>query len=201
MKNAVNICLGVIVAVGLAGCAGLDADKDTNTQPAPIYGSDDGQFGDTTVTTVANQHSFQGQSIGEGQQLKDAPAAVSQAPSSTNTIHFDFDKFTLNQENLKKVDAIADYLMKNPKATVVLAGYTDPRGSQEYNFHLGQKRANAVQDYMASKGVPSAQMCTVSYGELRPAANPADYGGDWKKAYALDRRVTIEYNQTCGSQH
>ena len=80
----------------------------------------------------------------------------------------------------------------------MLAGNTDPRGSQEYNFHLGQRRADAVKSYMLSQGVAGSQICTVSYGELRPAATPAQFGGDWKQAYAQDRRTEIFYGKECG---
>jgi len=87
----------------------------------------------------------------------------------------------------------------------MLAGNTDPLGSQEYNFHLGAKRAKAVYDYLLQQGVPASQMCMVSYGELRlspevdQAAISAAKGSLQAliSAYAPDRRTEINYNQTC----
>ena len=118
--------------------------------------------------------------------------------SGKSVIYFGFAQYSLNADSKTAANQAIKYLLNHPDKTVLLAGNTDQRGSQEYNFHLGQKRANAVKQYFAAQGVPVTQICTVSYGELKPAASPAEFKGDWKKAYRLDRRVDIEYGKTCG---
>ena len=115
------------------------------------------------------------------------------------TVYFGFDQYNLDATAMGVVKQNLSYLLAHPAVRVMIAGNTDPRGSEEYNFHLGERRANAVKNYFLSQGVAKGQLCTVSYGELKPAATPSQFGGDWHKAYALDRRSDIFYNQTCGS--
>lgn len=117
--------------------------------------------------------------------------------SLPNKVYFAFDKYDLNSDAINVLQQNAAVLLKNPSVTIMLAGNADPRGSVEYNFHLGMMRAKAVYNYLVQQGVPASQMCLVSYSDLKPAATPSDFGGNWQKAYALDRRTEINYNQTC----
>lgn len=152
----------------------------------------------TQVNGVANSAQFNGQASYPG--LTSAQqAAVAPLPKK---VYFGFDMYNLNGQAIAVANQNAQVLLQNPGLKVLLAGNTDPRGSQDYNFHLGQRRANAVKDYFLQQGVSAGQICTVSYGELKPAANPAQFGGSTSKAYALDRRTEIVYGQTCqgGSQ-
>ena len=176
----------VAFSIMMVGCAGL-----TNGSGAPVEGSNaSGQNGQVQSQGINGPASFSGNSYGES----NLPAGASALPK---TVYFPFNSFGLNSKAQQVAKENVAYLLKHPKVTVVLAGNTDPRGSQEYNFHLGQRRANAVLNYFLSEGVPQSQMCTVSYGELRPATSPTQFGGSWKKAYSLDRRTEILYGQTC----
>jgi len=69
---------------------------------------------------------------------------------------------------------------------VVLEGHTDERGSREYNMALGERRAAAVQRYLAGQGVSPSQLELVSYGEEKPAAM-----GSNEEAWAQNRRVEL----------
>jgi peptidoglycan-associated lipoprotein len=83
----------------------------------------------------------------------------------------------------------AKYLADNPRVEVRLEGHADERGSREYNIGLGENRAQAVRQVLLLRGVGSAEMNTVSYGEERPAA-----GGSDDEAWALNRRVELVYS-------
>src|SRR3546814_18237460 len=76
--------------------------------------------------------------------------------------------------------------MKNPKIFIKLDGYTDSRGTPEYNQALGERRANVVKQYMLSKGVKAESVELNSYGESKPAADNATDAGS-----ALNRRVEL----------
>ena len=194
------------IALILSGCAG--PEPEGSGKPAPIVNADGSAGNGATVHGVANQQGFQGENVGGNQAngshgvqgVGAAGAAASGIAGLSKTVYFGFDQFHLNATGKKVADQNAKYLLQNPKVKVLLSGNTDPRGSQEYNFHLGKRRANAVYDYLASQGVPKSQMCTVSYGDLRPAASPSEFGGDWHKAYAKDRRTVLEYNKDCSGQ-
>ena len=67
---------------------------------------------------------------------------------------------------------------------IVISGYTDNRGTEEYNLALGERRAAAARSYLVNLGVPANQMTIVSYGELRPLQR-----GNNEEAWAMNRRA------------
>ena len=71
--------------------------------------------------------------------------------------------------------------------SVRLEGHTDERGTREYNLALGERRANAVRDYMVANGVPSYRIETISYGE----ENPVAYGSG-ESNWQQNRRVELK---------
>jgi peptidoglycan-associated lipoprotein len=99
-------------------------------------------------------------------------------------VYFDFDSFDLRADARPVLDAQAAWLSRYPNVTVRLEGNADERGTREYNFALGARRANAVRDYLVSRGVSSQRIETVSYGKERPI-NP----GSDENAYAQNRNT------------
>lgn len=102
-----------------------------------------------------------------------------------NTVYFAFDKYNVEGEYRQLLDAHAE-LLKATKANVTVAGHADERGTPEYNIALGQRRANAVQNYLAQQG--ATNVATVSYGEEKPAVL-----GHTEADYAKNRRAVLEY--------
>ena len=84
------------------------------------------------------------------------------------------------------VDAHIAALLGN-NDSVRLEGHTDERGTREYNLALGERRANAVRDYMVANGVPSYRIETISYGE----ENPVAYGSG-ESNWQQNRRVELK---------
>ena len=68
------------------------------------------------------------------------------------------------------LDKQAAVALRYPQYTFLIEGHADERGTREYNFSLGARRAQAVRDYLASRGIPAARIRTVSYGKERPVA-------------------------------
>jgi peptidoglycan-associated lipoprotein len=66
------------------------------------------------------------------------------------------------------LDRQAQWLRQYPRISVWVAGNCDERGTEEYNLALGQRRANADRDYLASRGIEPRRMQTISYGKNRP---------------------------------
>ena len=102
-----------------------------------------------------------------------------------NTVYFAFDKYDIQGEYRTLLDAHAE-LLKATKANVTVAGHADERGTPEYNIALGQRRANAVQNYLAQQG--ASNVATVSYGEEKPAVL-----GHTEADYTKNRRAVLEY--------
>lgn len=102
-----------------------------------------------------------------------------------NTVYFGYDSYAVEGEYRNLLDAHAAYL-KASNAGVTVAGHADERGTPEYNIALGQRRANAVQNYLASKGVTGVDV--TSYGEEKPAVL-----GHSEADYTKNRRAVLEY--------
>jgi len=81
---------------------------------------------------------------------------------------FDFDKSDLRDDARAMLAANADWMKKFPSVQVLIEGHCDERGTAAYNLALGDRRANAARDYIASLGVDATRMKTVSYGKERP---------------------------------
>jgi peptidoglycan-associated lipoprotein len=109
---------------------------------------------------------------------------------SQRVYHFDFDSYTVRDEDKPAIEANADYLLAHHNAKVLLEGHTDPKGSREYNIALGERRAKAVQQILTSRGVNPSQIRVVSYGSQKLAAP-----GHSEEAYQEDRRVVLAYLQ------
>ncbi len=82
-------------------------------------------------------------------------------------IYFDLNKATIRPESYPVLDSIAQMLLENPTVKVEIAGHTDARGSFTYNLRLSQARAEAVREYLISKGVEPERLIAKGYGESR----------------------------------
>lgn len=98
-------------------------------------------------------------------------------------IMFGYDSFSVSDGELMKIEQVAT-AMKSMKNTVIIAGFTDERGTEEYNRGLGEKRAQAVRDALISMGLSGNRIQTVSFGEEMPA-DP----GSGEAAWAMNRRA------------
>jgi peptidoglycan-associated lipoprotein len=95
-------------------------------------------------------------------------------------VYFDYDKATLRAEALPVLKHVAEWIEAHPDIRLRIAGHADERGTREYNLALGDRRAAAVRDYLASLGVPAARLDTVSYGKERPLVVGSDEAA-WAK--------------------
>ena len=98
-------------------------------------------------------------------------------------VYFAYDGFSVPDSELNKVQQVAS-AMKSMSQTVIIAGFTDERGTEEYNRGLGEKRAQSVRDALISKGVSGGRIQTVSFGEEMPADS-----GNNESAWAMNRRA------------
>ena len=89
-------------------------------------------------------------------------------------IYFAFDSFQVGSAEMAKIQSVASYAKSN-SAELIVAGFADSVGTEEYNRGLGDRRALAVRSALVNSGVNSAKIQTVSFGEemLADAANPS----------------------------
>lgn len=104
-------------------------------------------------------------------------------------VFFDFDKSDLRPEARATVEALAVWMNDFPSTTLSLEGHCDERGTREYNLALGERRANAVRDYLVALGIAPNRLTTISYGKERPAVL-----GSNEEAWAQNRRGVFVVN-------
>ena len=81
---------------------------------------------------------------------------------------FDYDQFNIRDDQRGALQKNADYLRRWMSVRVTIEGHADSRGTNEYNLALGQRRANAVRDYLTGIGITADRMVVVSKGEEDP---------------------------------
>ena len=105
-------------------------------------------------------------------------------PPGLARIYFDYDSSTLSADARATLQEDYQTLRSTPSLRVEIEGHTDERGTNEYNMALGQKRANAVKNYLVQLGITSSRIETISYGEELPAVVGHD-----ESAFSKNRRA------------
>lgn len=100
---------------------------------------------------------------------------------------FGYDSYELASEARLTLEHQAAWLAQYPSISIVVEGHADERGTREYNLALGERRANAVKNYLVALGVAPSRVTTVSYGKERPAVP-----GSNEAAWAQNRRGVTE---------
>ena len=101
-------------------------------------------------------------------------------------VHFDRDGFSLRSEDLERLRMAATALKDDPSLVVTIEGHTCNLGTGSHNLALGNRRANAVKDYLVGAGVPADRLLTVSLGEAN-----AEYDNSHEETRRLNRRVAL----------
>jgi len=178
-----HLC-GVAAIAGLLALAGC--------QTAPKTGPGAAASGTRNAAASASTAGAETTGMGSGQSLSGSgsqkPQAGPESSYENRTVYFDFDKSVVKSDYFPMLKKQAQYLSDHSDARVLLEGYTDDRGTWEYNIGLGARRAAAVRQFLLLQGVNAGQLKTISYGEAYPA-NSADN----PKAWAKNRRVVIKY--------
>ena len=104
--------------------------------------------------------------------------------NTTDTVFFAFDSSSLSAEAQAALDTQVAWLKKHDDVNVIVQGHCDDRGTREYNLALGERRANAVKQYLVSQGIEESRISTISYGKERPAVL-----GNNEAAWAQNRRA------------
>lgn len=166
--------LAVITTVALAGCANKSGSGGYGSS-----GSSDGAYSASTYGT-GERDAFDGRHMSRAQKQLIAK----------RTYRFGFDRYEVLPQDYDNLNAHAQYLNSNGNHVARIEGHTDEQGSREYNVGLGERRGNAISNYLVSQGVSPNQLQVVSYGEEKPES----FGSD-ETAYSQNRRAVIVYEQ------
>ena len=127
---------------------------------------------------------------GKGGTAKSAVTITVVAPPrkeyTFEDVHFDFDRFTLRPDALKVLDDAITAMRADSTLRLTIEGHTCNIGTTEYNLALGERRAQAVRDYLTSRGVDGGRLNAVSFGEERPK-----HDNDREETRRLNRRAAL----------
>jgi len=104
-------------------------------------------------------------------------------------VFFGYDSADLDSDAKELLQAQAAWLKQHNKASITIEGHCDERGTREYNLALGERRAQAVKNYLNGLGVGVSSMSTISYGKERPAVV-----GSNDDAWSQNRRSVTKVN-------
>lgn len=113
-----------------------------------------------------------------------APPEVQEMMKNFERVFFDFDSSSLDDQSKSALKDNATIMSEHTDIKLEIQGHADERGTTDYNLALGQRRANAVLNFMSSNGVASSRLKVVSYGEERPLTE-----GHSETAWAQNRRA------------
>lgn len=124
------------------------------------------------------------------------PAPMVEAPPAPAVIrlrgvNFDYNKSNIKSEFVPVLEEAAQTLKDNPDVNVKISGHTDSHGSDDYNQRLSERRAQAVKQYLVSKGIASSRLSTEGRGEREPIAENMKGGRDNPEGRAMNRRVEL----------
>jgi peptidoglycan-associated lipoprotein len=149
------------------------------------------------LSACTNPNRFGADGAGGGVNAGAGGVVPGSANDPTSTVYFqqsigdrvlfEVDQSTLTAVGRSTLDGQAQWLITNSDYQAVIEGHADEQGTREYNLALGARRANAAQEYLISKGVPSGRLRVVSYGKERPIEICSE-----EACYAKNRRaVTV----------
>ncbi|WP_085759257.1 peptidoglycan-associated lipoprotein Pal [Oceanicoccus sagamiensis] len=164
----IQLLSALLAAALLVGCASTDTSDD-----------------DAAAAAAAEQAAAEKAAM-EAAEAEAAAKAAEAAANLQTVFYFDFDQATLSADTRAALDAQVAVL-KDSNAKVRLEGHADERGTREYNMALGERRANAIANYLIINGVARYRVETVSYGEERPVAS-----GSGDSAWSQNRRVELK---------
>jgi len=169
MASKKLLAVGVVLAMAFtAGCSSNKNADSGNTSGSGTGGS-------------STSGSYDPNAMGGNGSGSDAYA------QNGRTVYFGFDQYTLGGDSQSILDNNIAKL-RNGSQQIRVEGHADERGTREYNLALGERRANAVVQYLVANGIAKSRIETISYGKERPA----DPGHD-ESAWAKNRRAELSY--------
>ncbi|MCP3891105.1 MAG: OmpA family protein [Desulfobulbaceae bacterium] len=147
IKN-VKTLLPVLLCVSVMTLTGCGTKKDT-----------DGAL------KVENQ----GEAMGAEESLDSKPLGISEGRTTEGMlpVYYNFDSSDVRTDQISRVEVNAEFSKNNADLDIRIEGNCDPRGTNEYNMALGERRALSAKKYMVNLGVSENKLTTVSYGEER----------------------------------
>ena len=180
VKNSNNqqkgTAIGAVAGAVLGGVLGNNIGNGKNSELGAVLG---GVVGGVAGNVIGKKMDKQAKEIKEtlpGAEVERVGEGI-RVTMKENIVKFAFDSSDLTAAAKTNLDKLAQVLVNNPDTNINIYGFTDSKGTDDYNLGLSDRRAAAVKAYMATKGVDGSRMITMGMGEKDPvASNDTDAG-------------------------
>jgi peptidoglycan-associated lipoprotein len=115
--------------------------------------------------TAQQETATEGAGASESLETADTGIMEGRTSGPMVPVYFEFDSSKITGEQVQRIETNADFIKKNAQLNVRIEGNCDPRGTQEYNLALGERRAQSAKSYLVNLGVDAERLSTVSFGE------------------------------------
>ncbi|MBP9674665.1 MAG: peptidoglycan-associated lipoprotein Pal [Bacteriovoracaceae bacterium] len=177
-----NVFLCLLITATLIGCSSQQKKGSTSSTTSQNDENDntmeDSSVNSSNDSVSPEELAKRPLSVGGSSDLEKAGAL--------QTIFFDFSSNELSSSAKKILSSNAEFMKENSGVKVQVEGHCDERGSIEYNLSLGQRRAQSVKDYLATQGISSHRLSTISYGKEKPLVSGSD-----EDSWSANRRANF----------
>jgi peptidoglycan-associated lipoprotein len=191
MKNIVKIALiSSAACLALVACA-KKQQPETNPTAEAAPAAEAVQSAEPAMTQAQADSLAAEQARLDAERLEAERARLEALINQimSEDVYFDFDRSELTEKAKELLAQVGELLLKEQRFTITIEGHTDARGTEDYNFTLGAKRAMKVKEFLAAYGIENSRMESVSYGKEAPKAQ-----GETEEAYSQNRRANFRVN-------
>ena len=175
MNKKLLLATGVAALLMITGCSKQPSLENATVEQNMQSAQSAQTLSDTSVNiggneTVSTQNAnVEEQTLGEAAKISISADQKFAKDLADIVIYFDFDKYNIKASEWPKVEKLANLIKNNStNYTVRIEGNCDEWGTEEYNYALGLKRANALKNALIKLGVDPKKLTIISYGELNP---------------------------------
>ena len=192
MKNFVKLAVvASAAALCLVACAKKQQPQtEPEAEPAPAAVAPDAE---PNADSLAAEHArLEAERLAAERARLEAERARLEALINqimSEDVYFDFDRSELTEKAKELLAQVGELLIKEERFTITIEGHTDARGTEDYNFTLGAKRAMKVKEFLVAYGIDAKRMESVSYGKEAPKVE-----GATEEAYSQNRRANFRVN-------
>lgn len=190
-SNASQVTINDLGTVPSTGTRVVSPSSST-TYTATATGAGGSEAASTRVTVT--EEATPADPGGRPRTTAPNPTIAAMFGQAVQAIYFDYNKADLTAESRERLRSSAEWLTQAPNRSIVfrIEGNCDPRGTEEYNIGLGERRAQAAREFLVSLGVDGTRIQTVSYGEERSSGSSEGAPGV-RPSWANDRRDDFIY--------
>lgn len=178
MRSAAIVMLGMVL-IGGQGCSSKwwqsDGDTENGQFPKISGGGSSGELSGFSRNPSEERLQYDGgiaslssSGMSERQRAELTKEEKAAIEAGLQDVFFGYDQWTITDIGMNALNRNVDWLKAHPGAVMKVEGHCDERGTGEYNFVLGEKRAKSARNYLVEMGVNPKQVAIISYGKERP---------------------------------